>query len=138
MAKLFELKDALHLKTRAREEIPTSYEGIFSRPHSTEKGTEYRLVNKSMGAKRMGVSLCELEPGIKTPAGIHSHKNMETAYIVLEGNATLHLNGTEYDLKPNTVAFIPAGVRHGMTSTGNDGVKFINVQANLDPEPPAK
>ena len=63
---------------------------------------------------------------------------METAYIVLQGNATLHLAGTEYHLTPNTVAFIPPEVKHGMTGTGNQGVTFLNVQVNLDPETPEK
>jgi mannose-6-phosphate isomerase-like protein (cupin superfamily) len=143
MTKLFELKDAIQIKTRweggkPKETIPTDYEGIYSRPHSTGKGKEYRLVNPTMGPKRMGVSLITLEPNIKTTAGIHSHENMETAYIVLHGNATLHLNGTEHHLKPNTVAFIPPGVKHGMTGTGNKGVTFLNVQVRLDTETQAK
>ena len=130
MAKIFELKDALHVKTswvdgHPKDDLPSDYKGIYSRPHST-KGIEYMLVNPTMDTKMMGASLCELEPNIETTTtGIHSHKYRESAYIVLEGNATIHLNGNEYQLNPNTVVFMPPGDMHGIVRTGKNGVKFI-------------
>ena len=130
MAKIFEIKDAVHVNERMAP-APAGYEGIYSRPHETN-GISYRLVNPSMSPKRMGVSLVTLEPNVKTTAGIHSHKSRESAYIVLEGAATMHLNGTEHQVKPNTVIFIPPGERHGIVSTGKTGVKFMNAWANLE------
>ncbi len=132
MAKILEFKDAIHLKSRKKEDIPPSLSGIYTRPHSTGKGIEFRLVNTTMGAKSMGVSLNELEPNMKTTTGIHSHKSRESAYIVLEGSATMHLNGTEHLVKPNTVIFIPPGDKHGITSTGKEGVKFFISWADLE------
>ena len=133
MAKILEIKDAIHLKTRKKEDIPPSLSGIYTRPHSTGKGIEFRLVNTTMGAKSMGVSLNELEPNMKTTTGIHSHKSRESAYIVLEGSATMHLNGTEHDVKPRMVIFIPPNEKHGMIRTGKNGVKFVNAGAILEP-----
>ena len=81
MAKIFEIKDSIHVKSREKEDIPTNYEGIYSRPHET-KGISFRLINSTMNPKRLVVSLVELEPNINTTTGIHSHTHNEQAYIV--------------------------------------------------------
>ncbi|MEE9509900.1 MAG: cupin domain-containing protein, partial [Candidatus Bathyarchaeia archaeon] len=75
----------------------------------------------------------DLEPEM-TATGVHYHKNRESAYIVLQGSATLMLNGTEHHLKVNMVAFLSPGDRHGITSTGKEGFKMIEVYSPLDPD----
>lgn len=114
MSKIFEFKDAPHTKTVGR-------------------GTTHRLVNESMGAQRIGVMQVDLEPEM-TATGVHYHKNRESVYIVLQGSATLMLNGTEHHLKANMVAFLSPGDRHGITSTGKEGFKMIEVYSPLDPD----
>ena len=44
---------------------------------------------------------------------IHSHTKYEILYM-LEGNATFSIGGTEYELKPHTLLFIPPNVFHGI------------------------
>lgn len=114
MSKIFEFKDAPHTKTVGR-------------------GTTYRLINESVGAQRIGVMLIDLEPEMTT-TGVHYHRNREAAYIVLQGSATLMLNGTEHHLKANMVVFLSPGDRHGITSTGKEGFKMIEVYSPLDPD----
>ncbi|RLI33495.1 hypothetical protein DRO66_10125 [Candidatus Bathyarchaeota archaeon] len=114
MSKIFKFKDASHTKTVGR-------------------GTTHRLVNESMGAQRIGVMQVDLEPEM-TATGVHYHKNRESVYIVLQGSATLMLNGTEHHLKANMVAFLSPGDRHGLTSTGKEGFKMIEVYSPLDPD----
>jgi mannose-6-phosphate isomerase-like protein (cupin superfamily) len=97
------------------------------------RGTTYRLVNETMGADRMGVMIIELEPNMQSP-GVHYHEHREATYIVVEGSATLLLNGTEHELTPNTVVFIPPGDHHGIIRTGNEGFKMVEVYAPLDPD----
>lgn len=91
------------------------------------------LVGVNTGAKRMGVSYVELEPNMKSTAGIHSHENRESTYIVLQGTGVLHLSGTEHQVKPKTVIFIPPSEKHGMVSTGNEVLKMVISWADLDP-----
>jgi mannose-6-phosphate isomerase-like protein (cupin superfamily) len=97
------------------------------------RGTTYRLINETMGAKRMGVMIIELEPNMQA-SGVHYHEHREAAYLVVEGSATLLLNGVEHPLIPNTVVFIPPGDHHGIIRTGTDGFKMIEVYAPLDPD----
>jgi len=114
MSKIFEFKDAPHTKTVGR-------------------GTTYKLINESMGAQKIAVSQIELEPETTTTS-IHYHRNREVVYIVLQGSATLVLNGTEHHLKANTVVFLSPGDRHGITNTGKEGFKMIEVYSPLDPD----
>jgi mannose-6-phosphate isomerase-like protein (cupin superfamily) len=114
MAKIFEFKDAPHTTTAGR-------------------GTTYRFINEDMDAEKIGVMLIELEPMMKSPR-IHYHKNRESAYIVLEGSATVTINGTEHQIKPKTVVFLSPGDKHGITSTGEKGFKMIEVYSPLDPD----
>ena len=46
-------------------------------------------------------------------AGGHVHEGNEIYYAV-KGEAILHLDDEEYDLKPGTVVFIPGGVNHSL------------------------
>lgn len=78
------------------------------------------------------VSQVELEPFIKTTAGIHSHKHNEQVYIVLEGNATMYLNGTEHDVKSGMVIFISPGEKHSMISTGKMGSSLLMLEQSLN------
>jgi mannose-6-phosphate isomerase-like protein (cupin superfamily) len=114
MAKIFEVKDASSTKTVGR-------------------GTTYRLINEDVGAQRIGVMLIDLEPEM-TATGIHYHRKRESAYIVLQGSATLMLNGTEHHLEANRVVFLSPGDRHGITRTGKEGFKMIEVYSPLDPD----
>ena len=99
----------------------------------TGRGTTYRLVNETMGAERMGIMIIELEPNLET-WGVHYHEQREASYIVLEGSATLLLNGVEHQLTPNTVVYIPPGEHHGIIRTGPEGFKMVEVYAPLDPD----
>jgi mannose-6-phosphate isomerase-like protein (cupin superfamily) len=114
MAKIFNVKDASHTQT--------------------ERGTTYHLLNEAMGAQRMGVMLIDLAPNLTTPGGTHYHRTRESAYVVIQGSATLLLNGTEHHLQANTVVFLAPGDRHGITRTGTEGFKMIEVYAPLDPD----
>jgi len=91
------------------------------------------LINDTIGADQMAMMLIEFEPNIQASA-IHYHEQREATYIVVEGSATLLLNGTEHELTPDTVVFIPPGDHHGIIRTGNEGFKMVEVYAPLDPD----
>lgn len=44
---------------------------------------------------------------------IHSHTKYEILYMI-EGNASFSIGGTEFDMKPHTLLFIPPNVFHGI------------------------
>ncbi len=114
MAKIFQVKDAAHTQS--------------------DRGTTYHLLNDAMGAQRMGVMLIDLAPNLPPTSGTHYHRARESAYIVLQGSATLQLNGAEHQLTANTVVFLAPGDRHSITRTGPEGFRMMEVYAPLDPD----
>ena len=86
-----------------------------------------------MGAKMLGAILIEFEPNAN-PKRIHYHQKRESAYFVLDGSATLMLNGVKHQLKPNTVVFLSPGDRHGIVAVGVQGFKMIEVWSPLEPD----
>ncbi|MBI84762.1 MAG: hypothetical protein CMJ81_16330 [Planctomycetaceae bacterium] len=63
------------------------------------------------GTKAININEGTLKGGGKTGAGVHGDNEI---YYAVKGEAVLHLDDEEYDLKPGTVVFIPGGVRHSL------------------------
>jgi len=91
------------------------------------------LMGKGTGNDRMAAMIVEYEPGVE-PGGIHYHEGRESAYIALEGSATIRLNGEEREIKAGTVVNIAPGDAHGYVKIGADGFRMIEVYAPLDPD----
>lgn len=113
LAKILNLKDAKTEKTPAR--------------------TIYRFLGREQGAEKICAILVEYEPDVELD-GVHYHERRESAYIVLEGSATLKLNGIEHHLEPSTAVLFSPGDIHGIAATGKKGFKMIEVYSPLEPD----
>ena len=65
------------------------------------------------GSEHMQVNHGTVKGGGGTPGAAHPASHDEL-YIVLSGNALLHMDGVDYDLSPGSVVFIPSGVFHSL------------------------
>ena len=74
----------------------------------------------------MDMMLRAREPNMQASI-VHYHEQREKAYLVLQGSATLLVNGKEHRLTPHTIVFIPPGDRHGIIHTGNEGFTMIEI-----------
>ncbi len=91
------------------------------------------LVGRRTGNQKVAAIIVEFEPGAE-PGGIHYHERRKSAYIALEGSATIMLNGEEHEITAGTVVNITPGDPHGFVKVGPDGFKMIEVFAPLDPD----
>jgi quercetin dioxygenase-like cupin family protein len=91
------------------------------------------LVGRRTGNEKVAAIIVEFKPGAE-PGGIHYHERRESAYIALEGSATIMLNGEEHEITAGTVVNITPGDPHGFVKVGQDGFKMIEVFAPLDPD----
>jgi quercetin dioxygenase-like cupin family protein len=91
------------------------------------------LVGKRTGNEKVAAIIVEYEPGVE-PGGIHRHERRESAYIALEGSATIELNGEEHEITAGTVVNLTPGETHGFVRIGPDGFKMIEVWAPLNPD----
>jgi quercetin dioxygenase-like cupin family protein len=97
---------------------------------STNPGVSemYWLVDKDLGAEKMMTVLYEYQPNFSTKR-VHYHERRESAYIVLEGEARVHLNGEEHILRPGDVAYLSPKDIHGVVGSGSKGLKMIEIWA---------
>ncbi|MFQ6076482.1 MAG: cupin domain-containing protein [Candidatus Bathyarchaeia archaeon] len=94
----------------------------------TQMGTRTDLVGAKTGAKEFGFMIVTAEPGKGMP--YHYHRHRESMYLVLEGKAKAVFEGKEYILEPNSVVFIPAGMKHKTTNIGDNDYKYIEVYSS--------
>ncbi|CAD7288446.1 cupin domain-containing protein [Campylobacter suis] len=99
--------------------------------------SNYKMVNiknqprvelkELLGLSGCEISINELVANASVPF-VHSHKQNEEVYVVLEGSGLLYIDGDEIELKKGDVVRIdPKGQRCFKAS--NDGIKFLCVQA---------
>ena len=65
------------------------------------------------GSERLQVNEGVVKAGCKLPGAAHSQPYDEL-YIAVSGEAILHMDGEDYDLKPGSVVFIPWGTFHAL------------------------
>ncbi|MSO21694.1 MAG: cupin domain-containing protein [Acidobacteria bacterium] len=68
-----------------------------------------RLVNREQGAKTMTAGVATFEPG--SAILLHTHPCEETV-IILEGQATAHVDGQIFHLRKYDTTIVPPGVPH--------------------------
>lgn len=84
------------------------------------------LLDREVGATKMMAALYDYEPNLRMER-LHYHVSRESAYLVLEGEARIHLNGEEHKLGPETVVYISPGDVHAVVGTGVEGLKLLEV-----------
>jgi quercetin dioxygenase-like cupin family protein len=80
------------------------------------------LISEEDGAKNFAMRYFEVEPGGQTP--YHSH-NWEHEVFVLDGKGIVVCEGSEKEIGPGYVAFIPPNAEHCLKNTGNKGLCFL-------------
>lgn len=86
-------------------------------------GTYTSLKKEEPGyqVKRITVS-----PGQRLSLQYHHHRAEH--WTVVQGNATVELDGTEFDLGPGEHKYIPLGAKHRLTNWGDEEIVLIEVQ----------
>ncbi|GAA2130514.1 cupin domain-containing protein [Nocardioides bigeumensis] len=91
---------------------------------SREDGRILELISGSLtGAPDVHIGICRFEPGdyhIK-----HHHPAGSEWYLLLAGEALVHLDGVDHPAKRGSVFYIPAGVTHALRATGTETVELL-------------
>lgn len=88
------------------------------------------------GSERLQVNHGLVNAGCGTPGAIHEPPHDEI-YVVLSGQAVLHMDGCDYDIAKGSVVFIPGGTFHSLRNkSGTEGFEIITVWPG-QPEPGA-
>jgi mannose-6-phosphate isomerase-like protein (cupin superfamily) len=90
--------------------------------------TMYTIAGPDLGAKKFTAVMYDYNPNFTTKR-THYHVNRESAYIILEGEAKVHLNGKEHTLHAGEAAYLSPKDIHGIVGTGKEGLKMIEIWA---------
>ena len=65
-------------------------------------GCTWRLARKTLGAEAFGFNVVDIEPGGEMPEHDHTGDDQEEVYAVLEGEATMVIDGQEHPAPAGT------------------------------------
>ncbi|MCQ4206116.1 cupin domain-containing protein [Streptomyces longispororuber] len=73
-------------------------------------------------ARQLDANVIRLRPGAHGDA--YMETELDVLLVVVEGHGTLHRAGTDEELAPGTLAFVPRGERRAV-SAGEDGLVYV-------------
>ncbi len=90
--------------------------------------TNYRLLGPgTFGSDRFEVVLGQIESGGR--AEPHAHEGIEQAMFILEGKASVEVEGESGVVGPSDLIYFPQGVRHQITALPGRSLRFLIVYA---------
>jgi quercetin dioxygenase-like cupin family protein len=89
------------------------------------------LVDRELGATKMMAVLYEYEPNLEMKK-LHYHVNRESAYLILEGEAKIHINGKEHIVGPGNFVYLSPKDIHGVVGTGRAGLKYLEFWSPME------
>jgi len=99
--------------------------------------TNRRLIGpETVGAKNVEVLLGVIEKG--AGAAPHAHPDMEQVCYLLEGSATVELDGERCEMQPGDACYFPAGKMHTFTATSEKPAKVLVIYSPPYGESPEK
>ena len=92
----------------------------------------WAVVGEAAGAAHTGFGICDLEPGGRVDAHVHS---FEESVFVLEGRLVLDTAEGSVALGPGDYGFVPVGVAHAARNPGPEPARWADM---LAPQPRAR
>ena len=84
------------------------------------------LITGDVGSEHLTTGITEFQPGANLAMHIH---NCEEQVTMLEGEATVVIDGTSYAVAAPDSTFIPAGVPHRFINTSDKPMKILWIYA---------
>jgi uncharacterized cupin superfamily protein len=93
----------------------------------TSFGGAFKLVRHGLGVESFGMQVIDMPPNAdQYPEHDHSEDGQEEVYTVLEGTATLRIDGEEHKLEPGVFARVPAGQKRKIV-TASSPVRLLAI-----------
>jgi mannose-6-phosphate isomerase-like protein (cupin superfamily) len=94
--------------------------------------TAYIWVDKEQGAKH--VSGGSVDIPAKSELAYHSHEKEEEIMFVYKGRGVAIVEGVSYPVEPETMVFVPPGLKHQFKNTGSESLSIAWFYAPPGPE----
>jgi mannose-6-phosphate isomerase-like protein (cupin superfamily) len=119
--------------------VSTMYEGV---PRVDGALKIWNQIGKASGAQAISLRVLEFGPGTSPPL---RNDASDEVFYVLEGNCTFVIDGSEYDLGPETGVYLRPGQTLSVQNAGPDVIRVVSSQcpeegseAVASPEQPVK
>jgi quercetin dioxygenase-like cupin family protein len=83
----------------------------------------FQSLRRELGVNGFGMNVLRLQP--RQRGRIHSHREQEEVYLVLEGELTLVIEGEEQVLHADEVARVAPDVRRQLVNAGSERVVLV-------------
>ncbi len=88
-----------------------------------DSGERFQRLRRELGVQSFGINLVVLQPGQRSR--VHVHEHQEEVYLVLAGELTLIVEGTEHVLGRGRLARVGAAVRRQLVNRGSERVELL-------------
>jgi quercetin dioxygenase-like cupin family protein len=95
---------------------------------NTNNGERFQSLRRELGIAGFGCNVVTLKP--RQRGRIHDHERQEEVYLVLEGELTLGVEGTEETYVRHAVVRVPAGVRRQLVNKGSSTLLLLALGAD--------
>lgn len=100
-------------------------------PFTMGDGKNWKILYPEMGSERITLNYCEHPPGATfTP---HVHERSADVIIVLQGEGEIVSDDDTVGFRAGDILYVPPGVYHGTTNTGDEKLVMFSLQAPPDP-----
>ena len=96
------------------------------------RGLSRYLVADSLDPQQLRIHITEVGPGSRSH-GAHTHQGVE-AFYVLEGQATVEVEGRLYTLGPNEALALDASRPHGIFNATSAPIRYIVIISQPGPQ----
>ena len=87
------------------------------------------LVRRSLGVEAFGLNIVELPPGDTIPEHDETERAHEEVFLVLDGNATLVVDGVDHELRRGSFASLAPPPRRTVRNDGAELARVLIVSA---------
>ena len=88
-----------------------------------DSGERFQALRRELGVSSFGMNLIVLQPGQR--GRIHAHERQEEVYVVLEGELTLLVEGSEHVLGSDRLVRVGPEVRRQLIGAGPERVVLL-------------
>ena len=94
-------------------------------PFTTKDGSEIRELLAYRNSSIRNQSLAEARLPVGTATQPHFHPRAEEIYFLFEGRGRMQLEDAVREVGPGDAIAIPPGMRHQITNTGSEELRFL-------------
>jgi len=88
-----------------------------------DRAERFQPLRRELGVSSFGLNLITLQP--RERGRVHAHERQEEVYLVLEGELTLVVEGTEHVLGRGRLARVGPAVRRQLVNRGGERVVLV-------------